>query len=124
MPILALPPIEFRRIRRSSDCYSRISLLDVKKKNLRHINLDEIIPVLEETDCNHGSISSERETGLVEEPKTFAQPEAEQVLLLNPLLLETLPRAKPRLTQSEHKKIARITIVYTLAFFALALLLS
>ncbi|KAL1498308.1 hypothetical protein ABEB36_009124 [Hypothenemus hampei] len=46
------------------------------------------------------------------------------LLVLDPLLLETMPRqrVKTSSTESEQNKMARITITYVLAFFALILI--
>lgn len=99
--------------------YSRTSFSNGKKKTVQNVNLDEIMPVLDEISCSSDVLHYEAD--LIDENTN--QPISERdVLLLNPLLLESVPRTKPRLTQSEHKKIARITIMYTLAFFALVLI--
>ncbi|CAH1981140.1 unnamed protein product [Acanthoscelides obtectus] len=66
----------------------------------------------------------ETDNAIVEETSDEVEPSSseKEVLLLNPLLLEMRSRrTKQRISDSEHKKIARITILYILAFFALAL---
>lgn len=47
----------------------------------------------------------------------------DSLLTLNPRLLEAMPRKRKNspLTESEQNQIARITITYVLAFFALVL---
>lgn len=118
-PIFASTSNRFYPSKVYSHHYSRVSFSNGKKKALQSVNLDEIKPVLDEISNSSGVLHYE-ETDLINEPTN--QPITERdVLLLNPLLLETGPRVKPRVTQSEHKKIARITIMYTLAFFALVL---
>lgn len=100
--------------------YSRISFLNGKKKTVQNVNLDEIMPVLDEMPCSSDVLHYDEADSFEEHTN---QPINERdVLLLNPLLLESVTRTKPRLTQSEHRKIARITIMYTLAFFALVLI--
>lgn len=101
------------------------------KKKKQKINLDEISPVENEHFCistpkikkQHKSLE-EIEKMLFEKKKLELQLQAERNLfLLEPLLLENLPtkRIDHKLTPIEHKKIVRFTIMYTLAFFALAI---
>nr|CAI5828956.1 unnamed protein product [Callosobruchus analis] len=85
-----------------------------KKVGRKIADIEEIIAVVES------------DNALIEEtPNEVEQPASaeREVLLLNPLLLEMRSRrSKQRISDSEHKKIARITILYVLAFFALALI--
>lgn len=103
-----------------------------KKKKVKQ-NLDEISPVENE----NITISTpkvvkkypnksldEIEKILLEKKKLELQLQAERnIFLLEPLLLENIPskRLENKITPSEHKKIVRFTIMYTLAFFALAI---
>ncbi|KAJ8920100.1 hypothetical protein NQ315_011755 [Exocentrus adspersus] len=90
--------------------YCRTSI-DGRKRAVRNVNLDEIVPVLEDLSLSSLDVSRYEEEPVRER----------DVILLNPLLLESATRPEPRLIQSEHKKMARITILYVLAFFALIL---
>lgn len=94
--------------------YCRNSCSEIKKRRAT-LDLDEIVPVVEEVvpqNVENRRISSAR----------YAT--EGDILILDPLLLEVMPRTKRfknQLTESEHNKIARITITYILAFFALVL---
>lgn len=94
------------------DHYSRISLVDVKKRRETNINLDEIMPVIGEITGNiDGSPRLEDRQLMNERNMAINSVFERDILLLDPLLLENVPRqrAKPRLTQSEHKKIATVS---------------
>lgn len=104
-------------IEKSFDNYiTRISLgCKKKKRNIR--NLDEIQLIGEEF-CRNA------ETDSIQEADNLIETRYERnELLLDPLSLELNQRRAQqfKISQSEHKKIVRITIVYVLAFFALAL---
>lgn len=105
-------PVNAHRIRSyPSKCYSsyycRNSCYEVKKPKA-NLDLDEIVPVIEDI--------------FPRENRRHANSEAD-ILILDPLLLEYNPRKRVKipLTESEQNKIARITITYILAFFALIL---
>lgn len=103
------------------------------KKKRQKLNYDEISPVENE----NVTISTPRvvkkypnksldeiEKLLLDKKKLEIQLQAERnIFLLEPLLLENIPskRLENKITPSEHKKIIRFTIMYTLAFFALAI---
>jgi len=78
------------------------------------LDLDEIIPVLDESGSFNENFRGVSRNGYVNDG---------DILVLDPLLLEVMPRqrAKAPLTEFEQNKIARITITYVLAFFALVL---
>jgi len=86
--------------------YSRNSCSEFKKRRAT-LDFDEIVPVVEEALPQNNDINSR--------PR--------DVLILDPSLLETIPRKRVKipLTDSEQNKIARITITYILSFFALVL---
>lgn len=92
--------------------FSRNSCSETKKRRAT-LDLDEIVPVAEDVLPQHNNRRISR--------ARFAS--EGDVLILDPLLLDTMPRkrVKPPLSESEQNKIARITITYILAFFALVL---
>lgn len=100
-----------------NNVYNRISIVNRRRK-CQKLNLDEITPVEED-------ISANEQQFLANECKLDSQPQGEEdVLILNPLLLEVIPRERNKIhhiSVNEHKKIVRITILYTFGFFALAL---
>lgn len=84
-----------------------------KKRRPTVQNLDEIIPMMDEMYRNIEHSPRQHE------PEPYLE---RNVLLLDPLLLDLNERrTKLQISRSEHKKIVRITIMYVLAFFALAL---
>lgn len=95
---------------------SRISVVQDRLRS-RVCNLDEIVPIIDELHDRNNE-----EVQIVEEADVSSQLQ-NQMLMLDPLRLNSLTRQeKHKLKQSEHNKLARITIMYTLAFFALALI--
>ncbi|KAF7267997.1 hypothetical protein GWI33_018840 [Rhynchophorus ferrugineus] len=89
--------------------YNRDSRFEFAKPSAI-VDLDEIIPVVEEAASFNNNPRGR-------------YPSEGDLLVLDPLLLEIMPRKRPKapLTDSEQNKIARITITYVLAFFALVL---
>lgn len=116
VPILSFLPKEELSSRDISHYFlSRIPLVQ-KRPKIKMLNLDEIVPIVQEVRTNTEGVQT------IEEPDVHSQLLQRQVLILDPLNLDTDSRQeKQRLKQSEHNKLARITIMYTLAFFALAL---
>lgn len=116
-------------------CLNYCFFLNKKKIPKSNVNLDEISPVENEnvTIGNPRSIKKlsdksldEIEKILLERKKIEMKKEAEKSknqFLLEPLLLEEVPKKHidNKITISEHKKIIRFSIMYTLAFFALAI---
>lgn len=94
--------------------YASIYCRNSMNKKCRPIlDLNEIIPVAEDMLPHYFNFNNRR-----------AQFASEgDVMILDPLLLEAMPRnrVKTALTDPEQNKIARITITYILAFFALVL---
>lgn len=114
-PIFSNFPIIYYAPKVVCDYYSTRIPVRSKKPKIININLDEIVPMVEVVARN---IEEHLDNNRINIEEIMER----DVLLLNPLLLEVQPRrSKPRLTQSEHKKIIRITILYILGFFALAL---
>lgn len=98
----------------SKKCYASVYCRNSMNRNRRPIlDLDEIIPVVEDMLPHYFNFNNRRVRSVNEG----------DVLILDPLLLEAMPRnrVKTPLTDSEQNKIARITITYILAFFALVL---
>lgn len=94
--------------------YCRNSCSQIKKRRAT-LDLDEIVPVVEEAEQQH------IDTRRISRARYASEGD---VLILDPLLLEIAPRVnriKTHLTESEQNKIARVTITYILAFFALVL---
>lgn len=97
---------------------ARIPLVK-KIQRVQLSNLNEIVPFVDEINLINDDVES------VEESNINSQLLHGQVIILDPVRLEldTMARQETqRLKQSEHNKLARITIMYTLAFFALALI--
>ncbi|KAG5898797.1 hypothetical protein JTB14_011007 [Gonioctena quinquepunctata] len=101
------------RIKGFADCYFSRVTSGLKKRRATVEDLDIILPMAE--DVSQNSLQNE----LIAEESDVER----DVLLLDPLLLDfnSTRQTKQRTNLSEHKKMVRITILYTLAFFALAL---
>lgn len=101
------------------DCLqARIPLIQ-KRKRVQLLNLNKIVPIVDEINNYNDDLQS------VEETNIHSQLLHRQEIFLDPvrLRLDSITRQETqRLKQSEHNKLARITILYTLAFFALALI--
>lgn len=98
------------------DLLSRLPVFceKIKKRHQIPINFDEISPVEDENPI----IGDDLDTNRGEKCHLEQSP-----IILRPLELEMVhkKRITNRFIQSEQKKLARITIMYTLAFFGLAL---
>lgn len=118
---------------RNSHKYSKTYEFKVKKQKV-FVDLDEISPVENEnitisspklTKFHNKKTLDKMEHKLIEQKRINMKLQTEKnVFLLEPLLLENVllnKVGKEKLTLTEHKKIVRLTIFYTLAFFALAL---
>lgn len=99
----------------SKKCYASVYCRNSMNKTRQPIlDLDEIIPVADDMMLPHFFNLNNRRARSASEGDG---------LILDPLLLEVMPRnrVKTPLTDPEQNKIARITITYILAFFALVL---
>lgn len=123
-----------KKINNFNPYYYRIPRSNLYKRKRFKINLDEITPVEEENE-----IPSNENNLLLKEPvatsskytyenletnKRFSNHNEEDIFILDPTLLEAVPRKRSysrKLAETEHKQIVRITILYILAFFALTL---
>lgn len=119
VPIFSHMPNQIDTYRQKilSDSYSFRNSVCFKIKPPTLPDLNRIIRIVDEP-----AESAENEQLLDVSEVTIQPLQRREILLLDPLLLDAVPNhIKQRLTQSEHNKIARVTILYTLAFFALVL---
>lgn len=119
IPMFLSMPKEHRHIWDTYDfLQARIPLVQ-KRKRVQLSNLNEIVPIVDDINNYNDNLQS------VEETNINSQLLHRQVIILDPVRLrfDSITRQETqRLKQSEHNKLARITILYTLAFFALALI--
>lgn len=86
----------------------------LNRRNSRQ-TLDEVIPLMNEMYQNIDNRSTQNQ-----ENEFYLE---RNILLLDPLFLDLNERrTKMKKTRTEHNKIVRITIIYVMAFFALALI--
>lgn len=98
------------------------------KINITTIDLDEITPVEDETTHSIFNNNNNHHNGMDYDgtlTRSKACNNGANVIIIEPLKLEFINKKATKdkkLTLSEHKKIVRLTIFYTLAFFALAII--
>ncbi|EFA10130.2 hypothetical protein TcasGA2_TC012310 [Tribolium castaneum] len=98
------------------DLLSRISMKP-KRKSIRLVDLDEISPVEDDNPrITDEFVENQTDKPLLDKPRF-------NPIILEPLSLEGLQKKRVinRIYETEEKKLIRITIMYTLAFFALAI---
>lgn len=106
----------YNRVVKFGDLLSRISIKQKKKPIRIVVDLDEISPVDDDNPRITDEVGNQSEKPLLGENRF-------NPIILEPLSLENLQKKRVinRIYETEQKKLIRITIMYTLAFFALAI---
>lgn len=108
---------------RNSLNYNKTFTFKITSKNY-NVDLDEISPVEDETSNLNSSPFNPKINEIVNKNlnKTTIEDDT-NIIILQPLQLESMNKLnKDKQILSDHKKIVRLTIFYTLSFFALAII--